>query len=501
MRPARRAPPPRTGPERRRARRRGGCRRAACASCRTPPARLSARSPSEAQRRVPTADLDERDPDYIRETLPRPLDAREPLLPRRGARPREHPRGGPGAARGQPLGRQHDRGHGRLHARVQHLLRRGAALPPAGPQPRALDARASASCASTARWPPPRRTPQRRSTRAPRCWSTRAATTRCTGRPGSRRRWTSTAARASSAWRSSTTCRSCPVVSIGGQETALFLIRGEGLAKLLRLDRMFRLKVLPISLALPWGLNVGDMLGHVPLPAKITIEVLEPIDLSRGSDLDEVYDEVLGRMQAALTALRRSGACRCSADAGRARASRSTRSREEIWERVADPGHYPASWRASRARAARGTAPEGLGARYSTAHARGLGRRGRPRGGRGVRRARRPRWTNVTGIDQRGRWRLRETADGRTKVTLRLSYDAPGGLLGMVSDRISAPMVARPRAKPSTNLERSSKDEEVGRGERTRRKSLPGRLAYELGQREGAGRRGRDPADAARTAW
>ena len=35
-----------------------------------------------------------------------------------------------------------------------------------------------------------------------------------------------------------------------------------------------RLKVLPISLALPWGLNVGDFLGHIPLPAKITIEVL-----------------------------------------------------------------------------------------------------------------------------------------------------------------------------------------------------------------------------------
>ena len=75
-------------------------------------------------------------------------------------------------------------------------------------------------------------------------------------------------ARASSGWRSTRTCRSCPVVSIGGQETALFLSRGEGLAKLLRLDRMFRLKVLPISIALPWGLNVGDMLGHVPAPAE-----------------------------------------------------------------------------------------------------------------------------------------------------------------------------------------------------------------------------------------
>ncbi len=93
-----------------------------------------------------------------------------------------------------------------------------------------------------------------------------------------------------------------PVVAIGGQETALFLSRGEGLARLLGLDRMFRLKVLPISLALPWGLNVGDMLGHIPLPAKITIQVLEPIDVS-GMDVDEAYELVLGQMQTALTGL------------------------------------------------------------------------------------------------------------------------------------------------------------------------------------------------------
>jgi 1-acyl-sn-glycerol-3-phosphate acyltransferase len=93
-----------------------------------------------------------------------------------------------------------------------------------------------------------------------------------------------------------------PVVAIGGQETALFLSRGEGIARLLGLDRMFRLKVLPVSLALPWGLNVGDMLGHIPLPAKITIQVLEPIDVSR-MDVDEAYELVLERMQTELTAL------------------------------------------------------------------------------------------------------------------------------------------------------------------------------------------------------
>jgi 1-acyl-sn-glycerol-3-phosphate acyltransferase len=98
-----------------------------------------------------------------------------------------------------------------------------------------------------------------------------------------------------------------PVVSIGGQETALFLSRGERLARLLSLDRMFRLKVLPISIALPWGLNVGDMFGHIPLPAKITIEALPPIDLHAEfgpePDLDEVYDHLIRVMQDTLDAL------------------------------------------------------------------------------------------------------------------------------------------------------------------------------------------------------
>jgi 1-acyl-sn-glycerol-3-phosphate acyltransferase len=99
-----------------------------------------------------------------------------------------------------------------------------------------------------------------------------------------------------------------PVVSLGGQETALFLSRGQTLARWLRLDRLFRLKVLPISLALPWGLNVGDMLGHLPLPAKITIQVLDPIDVRARfgdePDWNAAYDEVVVSMQEALDRLR-----------------------------------------------------------------------------------------------------------------------------------------------------------------------------------------------------
>ncbi len=98
-----------------------------------------------------------------------------------------------------------------------------------------------------------------------------------------------------------------PVVAIGGQETALFLSRGERLARLLALDRAFRLKVLPLSIALPWGLNVGDFFAHIPLPAKITIETLPPIDLRAefgpDPDLDDAYDHVVRLMQDTLDAL------------------------------------------------------------------------------------------------------------------------------------------------------------------------------------------------------
>ncbi len=98
-----------------------------------------------------------------------------------------------------------------------------------------------------------------------------------------------------------------PVVAIGGQETAIFLSRGERLARLLALDRLFRLKVMPISLALPWGLNIGDMLGHIPLPAKITVETLPPIyareQFGPNPDLDALYDHLVGVMQDALDVL------------------------------------------------------------------------------------------------------------------------------------------------------------------------------------------------------
>jgi 1-acyl-sn-glycerol-3-phosphate acyltransferase len=71
-----------------------------------------------------------------------------------------------------------------------------------------------------------------------------------------------------------------PVVSIGGHETVFVASDGRRLARALRLER-FRLKALPIVIGPPWGLSPGDLLLHLPLPAKITVQVGEPIDFDK----------------------------------------------------------------------------------------------------------------------------------------------------------------------------------------------------------------------------
>jgi 1-acyl-sn-glycerol-3-phosphate acyltransferase len=98
-----------------------------------------------------------------------------------------------------------------------------------------------------------------------------------------------------------------PVVAIGGQETALFLTRGQRLARLLALDRLLRIKVLPVALAPPFGLSAMELPPRVPLPAQVTIEVLPPLELREqfGPDPDEeeVYEALTETMQEALDRL------------------------------------------------------------------------------------------------------------------------------------------------------------------------------------------------------
>jgi 1-acyl-sn-glycerol-3-phosphate acyltransferase len=98
-----------------------------------------------------------------------------------------------------------------------------------------------------------------------------------------------------------------PVVAIGGQETAFFVTRGRRLAKLLQLDRIARLKVFPIQIGPPFGVTVLDLPARVPLPAKLTIQVLPMLDLrerfGEDPDEDEVYAAITADMQATLDEL------------------------------------------------------------------------------------------------------------------------------------------------------------------------------------------------------
>jgi 1-acyl-sn-glycerol-3-phosphate acyltransferase len=100
-----------------------------------------------------------------------------------------------------------------------------------------------------------------------------------------------------------------PVVGHGGHETTIVLTRGERLAKLLGLDKV-RLDSAPFLLQIPWGVSIPAMPG-VPLPARITVQVCEPLDWSRfgpeGADdpevLEQCYQEITSIMQSTLDAL------------------------------------------------------------------------------------------------------------------------------------------------------------------------------------------------------
>jgi 1-acyl-sn-glycerol-3-phosphate acyltransferase len=99
-----------------------------------------------------------------------------------------------------------------------------------------------------------------------------------------------------------------PSVSIGGQEAQLFLTRGEWLAKAVRLDKLLRVKILPVSFGFPFGLSAVLPL-NLPLPTKIVTRVLPPIDViarfGEDPDVDEVDAYVRHVMQRALDELAR----------------------------------------------------------------------------------------------------------------------------------------------------------------------------------------------------
>jgi uncharacterized membrane protein len=126
--------------------------------------------------------------------------------------------------------------------------------------------------------------------------------------------------------------------------------------------------------------------------------------------------------------------------------------RDRVWKVVSDPGCYPEFMASLERWKTLTDGAAGLGARYTVHWLVGSV----PIGGTvEVVEFDAPRelsWIGLTGVSQRGRFRLRETGDGRTKVTFRLSYESAGNILGLIADRVAARQVGRNMSQTLVNL-------------------------------------------------
>ena len=86
-----------------------------------------------------------------------------------------------------------------------------------------------------------------------------------------------------------------------GHETQLFLGRGEGVIKTLKLNKIVRVSGIPFSFGFPFGLSMA-VPPNLPLPSKIVTSVLDPIDPTEG-DIKTVDAKVRAVMQAELDVL------------------------------------------------------------------------------------------------------------------------------------------------------------------------------------------------------
>jgi 1-acyl-sn-glycerol-3-phosphate acyltransferase len=102
-----------------------------------------------------------------------------------------------------------------------------------------------------------------------------------------------------------------PIATVGGADAMPVLIRGDRLSRVLRLDRLLRLKVFPLAVSLPWGIAPAA-LPQLPLPAKIRTRFMPAVELdhdpARAEDdeyVDGKYREVEDSIQGAMDALAR----------------------------------------------------------------------------------------------------------------------------------------------------------------------------------------------------
>jgi WS/DGAT/MGAT family acyltransferase len=102
-----------------------------------------------------------------------------------------------------------------------------------------------------------------------------------------------------------------PMATVGGHDTLFVLSEGRGIAKALGLKKRLRSDVAPITFSVPFGVQLHlTPFQHIPLPAKIRTEYLEPIymDTDRDKENDneyvgEIYREIESMIQAGMDRL------------------------------------------------------------------------------------------------------------------------------------------------------------------------------------------------------
>jgi 1-acyl-sn-glycerol-3-phosphate acyltransferase len=105
-----------------------------------------------------------------------------------------------------------------------------------------------------------------------------------------------------------------PVASVGGHDTVFVLSEGQwianGLDRISGLKRKLRGTRLPIVLGMPFGLTIETIPTHLPLPAKIRTELLEPIHVDKDPErvndreyVNSIYLEVKSAIQGGMDRL------------------------------------------------------------------------------------------------------------------------------------------------------------------------------------------------------
>lgn len=96
-----------------------------------------------------------------------------------------------------------------------------------------------------------------------------------------------------------------PTVTVGAGESLFVLTDGRALAQRLGLPAQLRYNVAPVSLSIPWGLNVGlvGLLPYVPLPTKLRTAIMPAMEPHEKETAEELAARVQAVMQRRVNSL------------------------------------------------------------------------------------------------------------------------------------------------------------------------------------------------------